>query len=199
VLVAGALVGAGCRSAPLRATPLSESAVRLELPLIRQDTLYDCGLVEALGMEVFLFQGSLDRSPTGLYGQVDAMRPPLVMLCPDGDTHHYGLVLGDERAALRMAQQESSALSTLRAGAAPTDSQSVDLDRHRSRDRARDHPDLSRRAASEVLRQPKRRPGTRPRRRRGRSPRAVQCCAARIRRRSRARSPSSRSPSPSRS
>jgi ABC-type bacteriocin/lantibiotic exporter with double-glycine peptidase domain len=108
--------------------------VRLDLPLVRQDALYDCGLasisalckywgldmpaderaalaltaennaglsgsdlstaLEELGLEVFLFQGTLDRTATGIYGQVDAGRPPLVMLSPDGTRHHYGLVLG---------------------------------------------------------------------------------------------------------
>lgn len=129
-----ALTGAGCRSAPIRAAPLSDSAVHLELPLVRQDALYDCGLaslsalcqywgveipeeqrtalartaeesvglsggelcaaLEELGLDAFLFQGSLDRSATGIYAHVDALRPPLVMLSPDGETFHYGLVLG---------------------------------------------------------------------------------------------------------
>ncbi len=128
------LVGAGCRTVTTPAAPLSESAVRLDLPLVRQDALYDCGLasisalcqywgveipveeraalartaaesaglsgdelrtaLEQLGLEVYLFHGGLDRTPTGLYGQVDAGRPPLVMLSADGAGHHYGLVLG---------------------------------------------------------------------------------------------------------
>ncbi len=128
------ITGAGCRTTPVPPAPLSESAVRLDLPLVRQDALYDCGLasisalcqywgvempaeervalartaadnaglsgdelrtaLEQLGLEVYLFRGGLDRTPTGLYGQVDAGRPPLVMLSADGAGHHYGLVLG---------------------------------------------------------------------------------------------------------
>jgi ABC-type bacteriocin/lantibiotic exporter with double-glycine peptidase domain len=128
------ITGAGCRTVTSPQAPLSESAVRLDLPLVRQDALYDCGLasisalcqywgvaipaeervalartaadnaglsgdelrtaLEQLGLEVYLFRGGLDRSPTGLYGQVDAGRPPLVMLSADGAAHHYGLVLG---------------------------------------------------------------------------------------------------------
>lgn len=118
----------------LPAPQLSASAVRLDVPLVRQDALYDCGLaaISALchywgvaipeeerinlaihadksaglsgadlraalsrfGLESFLFQGSLDRTPTGIYHQIDAGRPPLVMLSADGMQHHYGLVLG---------------------------------------------------------------------------------------------------------
>ena len=127
-------IGAGCRTAAIPQAPLSESAVRLDLPLVRQDALYDCGLasisalcqywgteipaeervtlartaadnaglsgselraaLERFGLEVYLFQGSLDRTPTGVYGQIDAGRPPLVMLSADGVGHHYELVLG---------------------------------------------------------------------------------------------------------
>jgi ABC-type bacteriocin/lantibiotic exporter with double-glycine peptidase domain len=131
-----------CASAGKPPPPLSESAVRLDLPLVRQDALYDCGLasisalcqywgvaipdaeraelartaqersglsgdelrtaLEQLGLETYLFRGSLDRTPTGLYGHVDAGRPPLVMLSADGSAHHYGLVLGydEERGNL---------------------------------------------------------------------------------------------------
>jgi ABC-type bacteriocin/lantibiotic exporter with double-glycine peptidase domain len=125
--------GSGCR-ANLPAPPLSQSAVRLDLPLVKQDALYDCGLasisalcqywgveipaqervalartaaaeaglsgaelgsaLERLGLETYLFEGSLDRSPTGIYGHIDAGRPLLVMLSADGTAHHYSLVLG---------------------------------------------------------------------------------------------------------
>jgi ABC-type bacteriocin/lantibiotic exporter with double-glycine peptidase domain len=128
------VAGVGCRATTVPTAPLSESAVRLDLPLVRQDALYDCGLasisalcqywgiaipaeerealartaadnaglsgdelrtaLEQLGLEVYLFHGGLDRTATGLYGQVDAGRPPLVMLSADGTGHHYGLVLG---------------------------------------------------------------------------------------------------------
>jgi predicted double-glycine peptidase len=108
--------------------------VRLDLPLVRQDALYDCGLasisalcqywmvevsaeervrlartaedsaglsgtevrtaLEGLGLEVYLFEGSLDRTLTGLYRHVDDGRPPLVMVSSDGTRNHYELVLG---------------------------------------------------------------------------------------------------------
>jgi ABC-type bacteriocin/lantibiotic exporter with double-glycine peptidase domain len=141
-LVAVALASTGCSSAPARTGPLSEDAVRLDLPLVRQDALYDCGLaslsalcaywgvelsaekraelaetaelesglsgdemraaLSELGLDVYLFSGSLDRAVTGLYSHVDAGRPPLVMLSPDARNQHYGLVLGydETRGAL---------------------------------------------------------------------------------------------------
>jgi ABC-type bacteriocin/lantibiotic exporter with double-glycine peptidase domain len=129
---------AGCAGAGRPPAPLSDSAVRLDLPLVHQDALYDCGLasisalcqywsvsipdaqraslartaaernglsgdelrsaLEDLGFETYLFAGSLDRTLTGLYGHVDAGRPPLVMLSGDGTTHHYELVLGYDEA-----------------------------------------------------------------------------------------------------
>jgi len=129
-----ALSGASCKSAPVEPVYLSDSAVVLDLPLVRQDELYNCGLaaisalcqywdvaippeqraalaklaadekglsgdelraaLEADGMEVFLFGGTLDRTETGVYRHVDAGRPLLVMLSPDGKSHHYCLVLG---------------------------------------------------------------------------------------------------------
>jgi ABC-type bacteriocin/lantibiotic exporter with double-glycine peptidase domain len=128
------LAGSGCRAAVISPIQLSESAVQLDLPLVRQDALYDCGLasisalcqywgieipaeeraalartaeanaglsgselrstLERLGLETYLFEGSLDRTTTGIYGQVDAGRPPLVMLSADGTANHYELVLG---------------------------------------------------------------------------------------------------------
>jgi ABC-type bacteriocin/lantibiotic exporter with double-glycine peptidase domain len=141
-LVAVALASTGCSSAPARTAQLSEDAVRLDLPLVRQDALHDCGLAslsalsaywgvelsdearaelaetaelnEGLsgdeiraallerGLDVYLFSGSLDRTVTGLYTHVDAGRPPLVMLSPDAENQHYGLVLGydEPRGAL---------------------------------------------------------------------------------------------------
>ncbi len=142
------LVVAGCNATPMRAAPLSESAVRLDLPLVRQDALYDCGLasisalcqywgidvpdeqrvelartaednaglsgdevraaLEALGLEVYLFTGSLDRTATGIYAHVDAGRPPLVMVSNDAAVHHYELVLGydDERSNVILLDPE---------------------------------------------------------------------------------------------
>lgn len=136
-LALGALItlaGSACRGVAQPQAPLSESAVRLDLPLVHQDALYDCGLasisalcqywgvaipdaqrtdlaraaeeqsglsgselrsaLQQLGFEVYLFEGRLDRTVTGILGNVDAGRPPLVMLSSDGTGHHYGLVLG---------------------------------------------------------------------------------------------------------
>jgi ABC-type bacteriocin/lantibiotic exporter with double-glycine peptidase domain len=133
-LLALLLAGSACRSVATPRAPLSESAIRLELPLVHQDALYDCGLasisalcqywgvqipdaeradlarsaqeqaglsgselqtaLEQLGFEVYLFAGSLDRTATGIFANIDAGRPLLVMLSSNGTAHHYGLVLG---------------------------------------------------------------------------------------------------------
>ena len=50
--------------------------------------------LEGLGFDVYLFRGGLDRGPTGVFTAIDAGRPLLVMISPDGKTHHYCLVLG---------------------------------------------------------------------------------------------------------
>jgi len=132
LLVSLACLAAGCHTPP--APVLSDQAVVLEFPVVRQDELWECGLVsitalaayygvdvpprlraelaetareneglsggelqaalERLGLEVYLFQGTLTGAPTGLYGQVDRGRPPLVMTSQDGERHHYCLVLG---------------------------------------------------------------------------------------------------------
>ncbi|MFN0007890.1 MAG: cysteine peptidase family C39 domain-containing protein [Planctomycetota bacterium] len=135
-LLAVLLLVAGCRTTTTTIPPgeLSDSAVRLDLPLVRQDALYDCGLasisalcqywgieipaeqrlelarkasdeaglsggelqhaLQGLGLEVYVFQGQLDRTSLGLYAHVDAGRPLLVMLSPDGRSNHYELLLG---------------------------------------------------------------------------------------------------------
>ena len=139
IVAATALVVPACRTPAARGpTTISPDAVVLDLPILRQDELYECGLVsitalcqyyqreipaeqrqelvrvasesrglsggelsdalESLGMEVFLFQGTLDRSPTGLYAHADAARPTIVMLSKDGETHHYCLCLGYDEA-----------------------------------------------------------------------------------------------------
>lgn len=54
--------------------------------------------LEKLGLDAHLFQGRLDRTASGLYGHIDAGRPPLVMLSPDGRDRRYGLVLGYDEA-----------------------------------------------------------------------------------------------------
>lgn len=126
-----ALALAGCAGP---APQLSEEAVVLQLPLVRQDELYECGLVsisalcgyygvsipadlraelalvaveqeglsgselraalESLGMEVFVFAGTLDYSETGLKRHTDRGRPTIVMISDDGQHHHYCLFLG---------------------------------------------------------------------------------------------------------
>ncbi len=134
IAIAALIAISACRTTSTPQSPLSESAVHLDLPLVRQDALYDCGLasisalcqywgieipesdraslartadaeaglsggelraaLERLGLDVYLFEGGLDRSSTGIYGHIDAGRPLLVMLSADGSAHHYGLVLG---------------------------------------------------------------------------------------------------------
>jgi len=133
LLVCVALLG-GCQSTVVGSPLLSDQAVTLDLPLVRQDELYNCGLaaisalcqywevelppeeraslarrasdekglsgnelreaLDARGMETFLYSGVLDRSDTGVYKQIDAGRPLVVMVSPDGKAHHYCLVLG---------------------------------------------------------------------------------------------------------
>jgi ABC-type bacteriocin/lantibiotic exporter with double-glycine peptidase domain len=134
VCVAVPLALAGCRSTKVGSPLLSDQAVMLDLPLVRQDELYNCGLaaisalcqywdvdlpadqratlarlasdekglsgnelraaLESRGFDTFLFRGALDRSDTGVYKQIDAGRPLVVMVSPDGKAHHYCLVLG---------------------------------------------------------------------------------------------------------
>jgi ABC-type bacteriocin/lantibiotic exporter with double-glycine peptidase domain len=133
-LLAALMAAPGCLApaAPIEWT--SPEAVVLDLPLVRQDELHECGLaavtalvrywgaelepaersrlaalaeqreglsgaelresLEACGWEVWIFAGELDRSPVGLRHHVDAGRPPIVMISPSGETHHYCLVLG---------------------------------------------------------------------------------------------------------
>jgi hypothetical protein len=52
--------------------------------------------LESLGFEVFVFSGALDDSPTGLYHQVEARRPAIVMTTPGGGANHYSLFLGHD-------------------------------------------------------------------------------------------------------
>ena len=128
------LLGVGACRAPSEPSLLSESAVTLDLPLVRQDELHECGLsaisalcqywnvsippalraelaqkaadekglsgaelrdaLDQLGMETFLFHGTLDREETGIYRHVDAGRPLIVMLSIEGGSNHYCLILG---------------------------------------------------------------------------------------------------------
>ncbi len=122
----------GCRAT--RPPVLSPQAVVLELPVAKQDELWECGLVsissllgyygieldpaaraelaalavereglsgaelrealEAEGLRVFVFAGTLRQGATGVYSHADAGRPTLVMVSDDGALHHYCLVLG---------------------------------------------------------------------------------------------------------
>lgn len=132
-IFAFALCATACHTTPAT-SPLSPSAVRLELDAVQQDDRYDCGVASVValclywrvdldqerraklleearagrglsgdelcsvlsevGLDTYLFAGALDRSSIGLYGHVDAGRPPLVMLAVDGSARHYALVLG---------------------------------------------------------------------------------------------------------
>src|SRR5882672_3583105 len=132
-LVLGCLALA-CSSTQTKLEMLSPSAVVLDLPLVEQDELYECGLaaitaecqyyglelsaeqrrelvqtaadrkglsgaelrsaLEQVGLDVFIFAGARDHSVTGLYTQVDKQRPPLVLLAPEPESHHYCLFLG---------------------------------------------------------------------------------------------------------
>jgi ABC-type bacteriocin/lantibiotic exporter with double-glycine peptidase domain len=134
IAAASLLLAAGCASQTLRPELLSKDAVVLDVPLMSQSEMYECGLVsisvlcayyqvpippdhsrvlaamageraglsgaelgdalERLGFEVFLFEGTLDRAETGLYTQVDAARPLIVMTSPGGEKRHYLLFLG---------------------------------------------------------------------------------------------------------
>jgi ABC-type bacteriocin/lantibiotic exporter with double-glycine peptidase domain len=134
LLAALPLAAAGCVAPAQPVEWTSPEAVILDLPLVRQDELHECGLaavtalvrywgaelgvaerahlaalaerneglsgaelresLESAGWEVWIFAGELDRSPVGLLHQVDAGRPPIVMICPSGEAHHYCLVLG---------------------------------------------------------------------------------------------------------
>ena len=53
-----------------------------------------CALLARNGFEAFVFEGTLDRGPTGLFTQVDAQRPVLVMITPDENTRHCVLFVG---------------------------------------------------------------------------------------------------------
>jgi ABC-type bacteriocin/lantibiotic exporter with double-glycine peptidase domain len=133
-LALAVLLVAGCQAAPSRPELVSEQAVLLELPLVRQDELYECGLaslsalcqyhgvsipqaererlvrlaaeraglsggelreaLQSLGLEVYIFPGTLDRQETGLFHHIDAGRPLLVMTEERWSSPHYTLVTG---------------------------------------------------------------------------------------------------------
>jgi ABC-type bacteriocin/lantibiotic exporter with double-glycine peptidase domain len=50
--------------------------------------------LESLGLEVHIYQGTLDHSPTGLYQQIDEGRPLLVMTREALGAPHYCLFAG---------------------------------------------------------------------------------------------------------
>lgn len=52
-----------------------------------------------LGLEAYLFRGTLGHGDTDLYRHVDLGRPPLVMIASDSDTYHYCLFTGYDRPA----------------------------------------------------------------------------------------------------
>jgi len=129
-----ALLAAGCHAPTLKPELMSTDAVVLDLPVLHQDELYECGFVsitalcqyyhveipaaqraelvriahdhkglsgaelrdalEKLGMDVYIFPGTLDHADTGLYHHADAGRPLLVMRSTNGETNHYYLLLG---------------------------------------------------------------------------------------------------------
>lgn len=124
---------AACSSTSSRPA-LSRDAKVLDMPIVKQDSMYDCGLVsvsalcqywnttvpeseqvrlsrsaeqneglsgaevcatlDGLGFETFLFRGTLDHQVTGLFHQIDARRPALVMLGSQPDKRHYVLFIG---------------------------------------------------------------------------------------------------------
>lgn len=134
MLAAGISSQWACRAQGPRSDWISPQAVVLDLPLVEQDELHECGLaavtvlarywgrplpaeesaqlsrlagereglsgselraaLERNGWEVWIFRGALEAGPTGLYHHIDAGRPLLVMISPDGRTNHYCLVLG---------------------------------------------------------------------------------------------------------
>ncbi len=50
--------------------------------------------LEASGMEVFIFPGTLDHQVSGVYYHIDRGRPLLVMLSVSDGTYHYALFTG---------------------------------------------------------------------------------------------------------
>jgi ABC-type bacteriocin/lantibiotic exporter with double-glycine peptidase domain len=131
-LAVTALLGFACQTSPHLV--LSDDASVLDMPVVRQDEMYACGLasvsalcsywshpvpseerdqlarlardekglsgeelctaLEGLGFETFLFQGEMGHGPLGLMTQIDARRPPLIMLSPSAGEHHYVLFMG---------------------------------------------------------------------------------------------------------
>ncbi|HEX5009805.1 MAG TPA: cysteine peptidase family C39 domain-containing protein [Planctomycetota bacterium] len=51
--------------------------------------------LQGLGFEVYVFEGSFDRAPTGVLGHLEKGRPLLVMLNHD-DCNHYDLLIGHD-------------------------------------------------------------------------------------------------------
>ena len=50
--------------------------------------------LQGMGMEAYLFRGTLDHGETGLYRHVDLGRPLLIMISADGKDAHYCLFTG---------------------------------------------------------------------------------------------------------
>lgn len=49
--------------------------------------------LKSVGLEVFVFRGTLDHSETGLQHHIDARRP-LIVMTSQGDMNHYSLLIG---------------------------------------------------------------------------------------------------------
>lgn len=51
--------------------------------------------LEGLGFEVYVFEGTFDRAPTGVLSHLEQGRPLLVMTADD-DVNHYSLLIGND-------------------------------------------------------------------------------------------------------
>jgi predicted double-glycine peptidase len=56
------------------------------------------GSLEDAGMEVFVFRGTQDHSPTGLWHHLKAGRPLIVAIASGKDRHHFALLVGHDPA-----------------------------------------------------------------------------------------------------
>jgi hypothetical protein len=70
--------------------------------------------LEGLGMDVFVFAGTLDRSVTGLYAHVDKGQPALVQLAEPGEPARYCLFVGYDEARERVLLVEPGGVTPMR-------------------------------------------------------------------------------------